>query len=102
MNDEVQAPKQAQYVGVHCQSCGVPIPVPARVTRQIADQEKPEAERYYVSTLFNLRCRACHKEHFYDLSEAREIEGKPRSHAHSRYGGSKEHALAGSARAAHV
>jgi hypothetical protein len=71
------------YLGVACQHCGEPIPVPERLlSRQVvvSDAESNPANRH-VSTLLNLRCRACRKEYFYDVSEISEYEGTPR-HTH--------------------
>jgi len=100
MSPEVQEGKLAQYLGVHCQSCGEPIPVPARVTRQITVEGESEASGRYVSILLNLRCRACHKEHFYDVNEARPVDGTPRPFVHGRRGHSLHHLPAAHARAA--
>ena len=101
MSQEVQDLKQSQYLGVSCQSCGEPIPVPGRVSRQISAVGESDASGRYVSSLLNLRCRACHKEHFYDVSEARQIEGSPRPFAHPHRGHSTHDAHADRIRAAH-
>jgi len=71
--------REQRYLGVECQNCGEPIPVPARLmNRQIivADDDSNPLGRY-VSTLLNLRCRACLAEHFYDASEICEMERRP-------------------------
>jgi hypothetical protein len=101
MSQEVQQVKSAQYLGVYCQNCGEPIPVPARATRQIAAEGESEAAGRYLSTLLNLRCRACHKEYFYDVNEASQVEGTPRPFAHARHGHSVYHLHPGLARVAH-
>jgi len=100
MTQEVQEVKQAQYLGVHCQSCGQPIPVPDRVARQVTVEGESDAGGLYVSSLLNLRCRTCHKEHFYDVSEAQQIEGSPRSFAHPHHGQPTRHSHPDRARAA--
>lgn len=73
----------ATYLGVSCQNCGEIIPVPGHlVNRQIMVAEDPSDPRHrYVSTLLNLRCRACHREYFYDVEEIIQAEGIPRSYA---------------------
>lgn len=72
-----------QYLAVPCQNCGEMIPVPSHlVDRRIVLAEDPTDVRHrYVSTLLNLRCRACHREYFYDVQEIVQVEGIPRSFA---------------------
>jgi len=87
--------KEERYLGVECLSCGEPIPVMGRVlNRQIVvDENDSDPLGRYVSTLLNLRCRACLAEHFYDVSEISEMQGTPRPfstqghghHAHSTH-----------------
>ena len=56
------------------------IPVPSRVVdRQIALALDPGDVRHrYVSTMLLMRCRACHREYFYDVKEIVQVEGAPR------------------------
>jgi DNA-directed RNA polymerase subunit RPC12/RpoP len=83
---ETKKIKPAQYLGVQCQYCGQPIPVPARVTRQITAQDDTNAAGRYLSTLLNLRCRACHTEYFYDVREVSQLQGAPHPFAsHTRH-----------------
>jgi hypothetical protein len=76
-------PDVQQYLAVSCQNCGEMIPVPVHVLdRQIVLAEDPsDLGHRYVSTLLNLRCRACHREYFYDVKEVMQVEGMPRSFA---------------------
>jgi hypothetical protein len=72
---------QQTELGVLCQNCGAPIRVPERVLgRQIVvAEDRTEPEGRYVTTLLNLRCRACCKEYFYDVGEIISIEAPTRS-----------------------
>lgn len=69
-------PVQQEYLGVSCQNCGVIIPVPRHVVdRQIAiAEDTSDAQHRYISTLLNLRCRACFREYFYDVDEIAHID----------------------------
>jgi hypothetical protein len=81
MTEEV---KEFRYLGVRCQNCGEPIMVPARLLdRQIVISE--DASEQCLTTLLNLRCKACFTEHFYDAAEILEMQGKPPAFA-SRLG----------------
>jgi hypothetical protein len=76
-------PNLQQYLAVSCQNCGAMIPVPAHVLdRQIVLAEDPcDVGHRSLSTLLNLRCRACHREYFYHVKEVVQAEGIPRSFA---------------------
>jgi hypothetical protein len=83
MSDDVKQ----HYLGVLCQNCGEPIPVPGRpLGRQIvlAEDQSDPGERY-VTTLLNLRCRACCREYFYDVGEIISVEASPRPFLHSAH-----------------
>ncbi len=102
MNHQVQEVKGVHYLGVWCQNCGEPIPVPSRVSQQITVERESESAGQYVSTLLNLRCRACHKEYFYDVTQVSEVEGTPRPFAtHSGFERPAHHPHPYHARAAH-
>ena len=77
----MQHTEKQQYRGVHCLFCGEPIPVPPRmVNRGLAAGNQGSNSAYDMSrSPFNLRCRACMKEHFYQISETVDIAGTPRS-----------------------
>ena len=65
------------YRGVLCVSCKQAIPVPAIVTSMEA--EAGDAE--HSVRVFNLRCRACEKEHPYRSTDIIEFDGAPRVRA---------------------
>jgi hypothetical protein len=72
---------ELRCLGVMCQHCGESIRVPEHLmSRQIlvAEDDSDPASRY-VSTLLNLRCKACRKEYFYDVTEICELEAQPRA-----------------------
>ncbi|HLV94972.1 MAG TPA: hypothetical protein VKS44_07255 [Candidatus Acidoferrales bacterium] len=71
---------QQSCLGVLCQNCDETIPVPNGVLgRQIVVAEgQSDPDGRYVSTLLNLRCRACCKEHFYDVGEIISVDPSPR------------------------
>jgi hypothetical protein len=75
-----EATAEGRYAGVHCYSCGEPIPVPARIAKKAttADAEGSEATREINPAVFNLRCKVCEKENFYGAKDVREMDGEPR------------------------
>ena len=67
--------KEQHYRGVFCSCCREPIPLPAI----LIDMElTAESGGDHSERAFTLRCRACHKEMPYRMSEVLEIEGEPR------------------------
>lgn len=78
---------QQSCLAVLCQNCGETIPVPGRVLgRQIVVAEGQwDPGGRYVSTLLNLRCRACCKEYFYDVGEIISVDASPRPFLHSAH-----------------
>jgi len=68
--------RNSGYLGVQCQNCGEMIALPDHVLdRQIAivgSQSNPADQ--HISTLLNIRCRACRKEYFYDVREIIQVE----------------------------
>jgi hypothetical protein len=77
----VRATSPHHYLGVYCSNCGAAIPVPDRVlSRQIAISDvQVDPGRHYISTLLNIRCRACRKEYFYNVREIVDVDDPPRS-----------------------
>jgi hypothetical protein len=75
-----EATAERRYAGVHCYSCGEPIPVPARIAKKATarDAEGSEAAQEINPAVFNLRCKVCEKENFYGTKDVREMEGEPR------------------------
>ena len=68
------------YRGVLCASCKQAIPVPAIVVS--IEAESGDAEPSI--RVFNLRCRACEKEHPYCSTDIVEFDGAPRVRTHAR------------------
>jgi hypothetical protein len=70
-----------KYRGVLCLHCRQPIPLPAAVTRRVA--EGGEKGQDFFSEMgprvFTLRCRACHGEGLYAESKFVDCEGTPRT-----------------------
>jgi hypothetical protein len=62
------------YRGVLCVSCKQAIPVPAIVVNMEAESGDVEQ----TVRVFNLRCRACEKEHPYRSTDIVEFNGTPR------------------------
>jgi len=63
------------YRGVLCGYCRQPIPLPAIVERLTTRENGYPARGAHV---FNLRCRACHREKPYRREEIAEFQGTPR------------------------
>lgn len=63
------------YRGVLCGYCRQPIPLPEIVDRLTSRDSGYPARGAHV---FNLRCRACHKEKPYRRTDIVECEGTPR------------------------
>jgi hypothetical protein len=68
------------YRGVLCASCKQAIPVPAIVAS--IEAESGDAEPSI--RVFNLRCRACEKEHPYCSTDIVEFDGTPRVRTRAR------------------
>jgi hypothetical protein len=75
-----EATAERRYAGVHCYSCGEPIPVPARIAKKATtpDAESSGAAQEINPAVFNLRCKVCEKENFYGPKDVREMDGEPR------------------------
>ena len=63
------------YLGVTCQLCRQPIPVPAIVV----SLEAKKAAEGNSAQVFTLRCRSCDAEHPYRSSDIREFQGTPKT-----------------------
>lgn len=63
------------YRGVLCGYCRQPIPLPGIVDRLTSRDGGYPARGAHV---FNLRCRACHKEKPYGRNDIAEFQGAPR------------------------
>jgi len=68
---EMTQNSKQSYRGVLCVSCKQAIPVPAIVVNMESDVER-------TIRVFNLRCRACEKEHPYCTTDIVEFDGAPR------------------------
>jgi hypothetical protein len=63
------------FRGVVCLHCKAPVPVPAIVDTQNANDATESSSR--KSQVFNLRCPCCHKEKPYRTREIVDFEGIP-------------------------
>jgi formate hydrogenlyase subunit 6/NADH:ubiquinone oxidoreductase subunit I len=68
------------YRGVLCASCKQAIPVPAIVVSMETESGDTEPS----IRVFNLRCRACEKEHPYCSTDIVEFDGAPRARTRAR------------------
>ena len=64
------------FRGVECLHCKAPIPVPAIVSNESAENGVAEGSQR-KSQVFNLRCPYCHKEKPYRTREIVDFEGTP-------------------------
>ena len=63
---------EATFQGVTCRNCGKPVrPSPAVIQRQSIQN------RDLVTKVFSARCRKCHKESVYTLTEIEDIPLEP-------------------------
>jgi hypothetical protein len=72
--------QKQSYRGVLCASCKQPIPVPAIVVIMEAESNGEEQS----VRVFNVRCRACEKEHPYRTTDIVEFDGTPRTRHSAR------------------
>jgi hypothetical protein len=71
---------EATFQGVTCRNCGKPVrPSPAVIQRQSIQN------RDLVTKVFSARCRKCHKESVYTLTEIEDIPLEPKREFHRKH-----------------